>query len=289
MRTRFPPLRTEPSRTYRTPNSRPTCFTSTAWPLYVKLELRAMTKSQRIRESAVIISSTMPSAKYSCSGSPLMLAKGNTAIDGLSGRGKVADALIGWLEAGAQPTRYTRRGRAMFFRLCSPRSANSASTLPRTCRKASSETQIPPGSAMPSGGDVDAIAEDVLALDQNIAEMYANAPFHSAVAGNGGVPLCRQVLQRQGTFDSAYHRAKLDQHPVAGRLDYPPAALPNNRIGSGAMLAQRLNRARLVEPHQPAVTGDIGRKDGGEATCRGHGCGSPPGRRSSALSLPQLA
>ena len=41
----------------RTPNSRPTCFTSIAWLLYVKLELRAMTKSQRIRDSAVMISS----------------------------------------------------------------------------------------------------------------------------------------------------------------------------------------------------------------------------------------
>jgi len=44
-----------------------------------------MTKSQRMRESAVMISSTMPSAKYSCSGSPLILAKGSTAIEGLSG------------------------------------------------------------------------------------------------------------------------------------------------------------------------------------------------------------
>jgi hypothetical protein len=46
-----------------------------------------MTKSQRMRESAVMISSTMPSAKYSCSGSPLILAKGSTAMDGLSGSG----------------------------------------------------------------------------------------------------------------------------------------------------------------------------------------------------------
>src|SRR5881396_1795272 len=46
-----------------------------------------MTKSQRMRDSAVMISSTMPSPKYSCSGSPLILAKGSTAIDGLSGNG----------------------------------------------------------------------------------------------------------------------------------------------------------------------------------------------------------
>src|SRR6266481_2053688 len=35
----------------------------------------------------------MPSAKYSCSGSPLILAKGRTAIDGLSGSG--SGALVG--------------------------------------------------------------------------------------------------------------------------------------------------------------------------------------------------
>ena len=43
-----------------------------SWPLYVKLELRAMTNSHRMRDSAVMISSTMPSTKYSCSGSPLI-------------------------------------------------------------------------------------------------------------------------------------------------------------------------------------------------------------------------
>ena len=36
-------------------------------PLYVKFELRAVTNSYRMRESAVMISSTTPSAKYSCS------------------------------------------------------------------------------------------------------------------------------------------------------------------------------------------------------------------------------
>ena len=34
-----------------------------------------------------MISSTIPSAKYSCSGSPLMFWNGSTAIDGLSGSG----------------------------------------------------------------------------------------------------------------------------------------------------------------------------------------------------------
>jgi hypothetical protein len=54
----------------------------------VKLEFRAMTNSQRIRESAVMISSIMPSTKYSSSGPGLMFWNGITAIEGLSGSGK---------------------------------------------------------------------------------------------------------------------------------------------------------------------------------------------------------
>ena len=42
----------------------------------MKLELRAITNSHLIRDKPVMISSTTPSAKYSCSGSPLMFWNG---------------------------------------------------------------------------------------------------------------------------------------------------------------------------------------------------------------------
>src|SRR5215471_18231601 len=61
---------------------------STARPLKVKLELRAITNSDLKRESAVMISSTIPSAKYSCSRSSLMLWNGRTAMEGSSGSGQ---------------------------------------------------------------------------------------------------------------------------------------------------------------------------------------------------------
>jgi hypothetical protein len=54
-------------------------------PLKAKLELRAMTNSHLMRDRPVMMSSTIPSTKYSCSASPLILANGNTAIDGRSG------------------------------------------------------------------------------------------------------------------------------------------------------------------------------------------------------------
>ncbi len=46
-----------------------------------------MTNSDLLRDSAAVISSTMPSAKYACSGSPERLAKGMTAMEGLLGNG----------------------------------------------------------------------------------------------------------------------------------------------------------------------------------------------------------
>ena len=52
-----------------------------------------MTNNHLNRESAVMISSTIPSAKYSCSGSPLMFSNGSTAMDGLSGSGGTALSL----------------------------------------------------------------------------------------------------------------------------------------------------------------------------------------------------
>jgi len=62
-----------------------------------------------------MISSTMPSAKYSCSGSPLRLANGSTAIDGLSGsansgrRGSAANSGAGATGAPSSRASPTKR------------------------------------------------------------------------------------------------------------------------------------------------------------------------------------
>jgi hypothetical protein len=81
-------------------SSAPTCFTSTAQPLYVKALLRAMTKNQRTLESAVVISSTMPSRRLA----PACLAGGNRhrpwrsssrCYCGRDGRGPIAPQLTG--------------------------------------------------------------------------------------------------------------------------------------------------------------------------------------------------
>jgi len=119
------------------------------------------------------------------------------------------------------------------------------------------------GDTFEPGGDVYAVAEDVVALDQHVAEMDADAPFHSAVAGNRGVPLRRQVLQRQGAFDGADYRGELDQDTVAGRFEDPSAVLSDDRIGRDPLVTHCLRRARFIEPHQPTVADYVGREDRG--------------------------
>ena len=94
------------------------------------------------------------------------------------------------------------------------------------------------GDAFKPGGYVDAIAEYVVAPDQHIAEMDADAPFHATVGGGLGIALCRQPLQPQSAFDGADHRAELDKYAIAGRLHNATAMLGDQRISGAAMLAQ---------------------------------------------------
>ena len=67
-------------------------------PTFVgEARLRAITKSHGRRDSPIVISSRIPSAKYSCSGSELKFAKGRTAIDGVSGSAMDASQFLAQL------------------------------------------------------------------------------------------------------------------------------------------------------------------------------------------------
>src|SRR5215472_15029500 len=80
IRTLPPALRTLPSTTWLTLSWRATCGTSTCLPLNMKAVLRAATQSADTLDRSVMMSSLIPSEKYSCSGSPLMLANGRPAL-----------------------------------------------------------------------------------------------------------------------------------------------------------------------------------------------------------------
>jgi len=81
MRSRFPALRTLPSSTVDTLSRTATSAIGIDFPLKANDELRDDTCKPGTCTSALMISSVIPSLKYSLSGSAAMVTKGSTAID----------------------------------------------------------------------------------------------------------------------------------------------------------------------------------------------------------------
>ena len=118
--------------------------------------------------------------------------------------------------------------------------------------------------------DIDALAENVVALDQHVAEMDADAIDDTLAIQRLGVPLDHQLLDRDRAFHSVDHGRKLKQQPVAHRLDDAPAPARNEWPRRVAMPAHRTRRSRLVLAHQARVADDVNRHDRGELPGFGH-------------------
>jgi len=69
----------------------------------------------------------------------------------------------------------------------------------------------------------DAVAENVVALDQDVAEIDADTADDALAFRDPGVALDHQFLDRDRAFDRGDHRGKLQQQPIARRLDDTPA------------------------------------------------------------------
>src|SRR6516162_6549593 len=123
-----------------------------------------MTKNHLSFDSAVVMSSTMPSAKTSCSGSPDMFWNGKTAIDGLSGSGNGARVVaVGTL---SDPTRNTRIGRAIFFEslLAQIRKADVEPACRIFLNSSGYANPARLGERFEPRSDIDPVAEDVAVL-----------------------------------------------------------------------------------------------------------------------------
>ena len=113
---------------------------SIARSLSVKDELRAITKNQCHLDNEVMISSVIPSAKYSCSGSSLIFEKGSTAIEGFSGNGND----VGFCTSRISPTkRKPLRGSVRISRCSSPLSPIAVRAALMRVVSANSETMRP--------------------------------------------------------------------------------------------------------------------------------------------------
>ena len=118
------------------------------------------------------------------------------------------------------------------------------------------------GEHFQAGRDVDAVAKDVVVLDDDVAEIDADAELHPARRRDVGIAPRHPALD----LGSAQHRiddaVEFDQHAVARGLDDAAAILGDGRIDQlDPMGLQTGERPRLVGLHQPAKADHVSGKD----------------------------
>src|SRR6516225_1966023 len=240
-----------------------------------------MTKSQQIRERAVMISSTIPSTKYSCSGSPLMLANGSTAIDGLSG-GEGRNSLVSMPSRRLSHSVCPDRPRDILERLLAHVFEGDIETACGILLNAGRDADAAwLGQAFEPRRDIDAVAKDIAVLDDDIALVNADPKLDAPIRWQYGIALGHCRLHLSGRAERVDDAGELDQEAVAGGLDDAALMVGDLRIDDfGAQHPEPAQGPFLVGLDQARVAGDIGRDERREPTfdaswpCGLHGASS---------------
>ena len=75
------------------------------------------------------------------------------------------------------------------------------------------------GDAFQPRRHIHAVAENVVALDDDVADIDADAELNAAAFRNISVALAHLALDFGGAGNRIHHARELDQHAVAGQLD----------------------------------------------------------------------
>jgi hypothetical protein len=165
------------------------------------------------------------------------------------GRRASGDACV----APSIDTRYTSTGRTMFLTCRDPMSSNSNASLSSTWSRTSAAHADAAGlgEGLEARRDVHAVAEDVVALVDDVADVDADAQDDPAVVRDADVAQRHAALE----VDREPHRVddarELEQQAVAHRLDDAAVVLGDLRVDQlAAVRLERGQRAALVAPHQ---------------------------------------
>jgi hypothetical protein len=123
------------------------------------------------------------------------------------------------------------------------------------------------GQLLEARGDVDATAVDIVALNDDVADVDADPEGDAPVVRHLDLALGDTLLDRGGAFDRIDHAPEFDQRAVAHQLDDAAVVLSDFRLDE--VLAQRLQArvcALLVGRHEARVADDVGGENGGQPT-----------------------
>src|SRR5262245_54646195 len=90
------------------------------------------------------------------------------------------------------------------------------------------------------GRQVDAIAVEIVAIDDDVADIDADTEFDLAIIGDPGIAIMHADLDLDSTARGVEHAAELDEEAIAHHLEDAPAVFRYGRIEDfAAMLPER--------------------------------------------------
>src|SRR5581483_4921873 len=118
------------------------------------------------------------------------------------------------------------------------------------------------GDAFEPRGDVDAVAKDVVVVDDDVADMDADAELDPLGLGDVDIAQVHAALDLDRATDRIDGTAEFDQHAVAGGLDDATAIFGDFGIDESLSAGFETGEgAVLVDAHQTAVARNIGREN----------------------------
>jgi hypothetical protein len=117
--------------------------------------------------------------------------------------------------------------------------------------------------------EVDAIAEDIVLVDDDVAEVDADAKFDAPLFHHAGIAPRHLALHLDGATHGIDHAVEFGKQAVAGRLHDTTAVLGDLGVSDLAPhLLQGGERAFLVHAHQPRIAGHVSRQDRRQASLK---------------------
>ena len=119
------------------------------------------------------------------------------------------------------------------------------------------------GQRLQPGRDVDAVAPDVVAIHDDVADIDADAEFDPLVGRYPRIVLAHGALEFDRAANRRDHARELHQQAIAGDAHDAAAMLGDLWIDERAPVSLPLGeRAGLVGADKPAVAGHVGDQDG---------------------------
>src|SRR6476659_9536500 len=86
------------------------------------------------------------------------------------------------------------------------------------------------GDAFQSRRHIDAIAQNVLPFDNDIADIHADAEFNTRIRRHTAVPSAHSTLNVRGASNGADNAGKFHEYSIAGEFDYSAVVLGDFRV-----------------------------------------------------------